>query len=89
MANPSQRTYGTLGRNAFRTPGRTNLDFAAAKTTPVFRERVLSEFRFEAFNIFNHVQFREPNTSITSPIFGQITQTYDPRILQLALRVTF
>jgi hypothetical protein len=89
VANPAQRTYGTLGRNAFRTPGRTNMDLALAKRTPLGRERFNSELRLEAFNLFNTVQFREPNTTITSSTFGQITDTYAPRIVQIALRLTF
>ena len=89
VANASQRTYGTLGRNAFRTPGRTNVDLALAKRTALFRERVHSELRLEAFNLFNHAQFREPSTTITSGLFGQITDTYAPRIVQIALRLTF
>lgn len=87
MANPAMRTYG-LARNFFFGPGRTNLDLALAKKTRI-SERVNSEFRVEAFNIFNHTEFQSPNTNLYSGIFGQITSTYNPRILQLALRFTF
>ncbi|MGB8523200.1 MAG: hypothetical protein WCD43_09550, partial [Candidatus Acidiferrales bacterium] len=79
--------YG-LPRNFFRGPGRTNLDLALAKTTPI-TERVAAEFRVEAFNIFNHTEFGNPTVNPNSGTFGQITSTFDPRILQLALRVTF
>ncbi|MBI3697660.1 MAG: TonB-dependent receptor [Acidobacteria bacterium] len=89
VANPSQRTYGTLGRNILRAPGRTNFDIALAKSTNLVRERAKVDFRAEFFNLFNHAQFREPNSTITSGTFGQISQTYDPRIIQLALRFTF
>ncbi len=87
--NPAQRTFGTLGRNVLRAPGFTNVDLALAKTTNLAGERAKLEFRAEAFNLFNHTQFREPNTTITSGTFGQISQTFDPRILQLALKFTF
>jgi hypothetical protein len=87
VANPAVRTYG-FPRNSFRGSGRTNLDFALAKTTSI-TERVNAEFRVEAFNIFNHAEFQNPDTNITDGTFGQVTSTYDPRILQLALRVTF
>ena len=87
-SDPAQRTYGTLGRNAFRGPNRTNFDLALTKTF-FFGERVRSEFRAEAFNILNHTQFSQPNTTITSSSFGQISTTADPRIIQLALRVSF
>lgn len=89
LANPALRTYGTFPRNALRGPGRTNFDLAIAKTTPIFRERVKLEIRAEAFNLFNHAEFNSPSTSITSSLFGQVTSTADPRIIQLAARFTF
>jgi hypothetical protein len=79
--------YG-LPRNFFRGPGRTNLDLALAKTTPL-TERLSGELRLEAFNIFNHTEFSNPDTNPNSGTFGQVTGTSLPRILQLALRLTF
>ena len=87
--NPSQRTYGTLGRNAFRGPNRTNLDLSIAKNTNITGERVRTELRADFFNLFNHAQFANPSTSITAGTFGQISTTADPRIIQVALRLTF
>lgn len=89
VTNAALRTYGTLPRNAFRAPGRTNFDFAIAKVTPITAERVKLEFRTEFFNIFNTAQFGSPNTSITSSLFGQILSTFDPRIIQFAVRITY
>ena len=89
MANPALRTYGSLPRNAFRGPGRTNLDLAIAKMTPIFRERLSMEFRAEFFNILNSTQFANPSTNIASSLFGQITTTYDPRIIQFGLKFIF
>jgi outer membrane receptor protein involved in Fe transport len=82
-------SYGS-GRNILRGPGRTNLDMALAKTTAI-TERVHLQFRFEAFNLFNHAEFKEPDTNISNAgtTFGNITTTYDPRILQLAAKITF
>jgi outer membrane receptor protein involved in Fe transport len=81
-------TYGTLGRNAFRGPGATNVDIALAKKFRI-RERATLELRGDAFNVFNHTQFSNPDTSISSQQFGQITTTADPRILQVALHLMF
>lgn len=89
LANPALRSYGTFPRNALRAPGRTNFDIAMAKTTPIFKERVKLEFRAEFFNVLNHAEFNGPSTTITSSLFGQITSTADPRIIQLAARFTF
>jgi len=98
---PGQGTYGNLPRNAFRGPDRANLDLALAKTFS-FRERLKAEFRMEAFNVFNHAEFYNPGCSPgvngipscnvlipTNGNFGQISATYDPRLLQVALRIQF
>src|SRR6267378_3099687 len=87
--NPALRTYGTVPRNAYRGPARTNFDFAIAKTTSIYAERLNAEFRAEFFNIFNHAEFSNPSTNINSSLFGQITSTADPRIIQFAIRLTF
>src|SRR5262249_22473358 len=88
VTNPSLRTYGTLPRNFFLGPSRTNFDLAIAKMT-YLREQMGLEFRAEFFNIFNTAQFSNPDTSITSSTFGQITTTADPRIIQFALKYVF
>jgi hypothetical protein len=89
LANPALRTYGTLPRNFFRGPGQTNLDLAISKTTPLRRERISMEIRAEFFNALNHTQFSDPNTNINDYFFGQITDTANPRIIQLGLRLIF
>ncbi len=94
--NPSD-PYGNTGRDFFRGPGRTNLDLTLAKTTPI-TERVNSEFRIDAFNLFNHAEFNNPDTNIYDSTFGQITNTdvatpaalfHTERQIQIALRLTF
>jgi hypothetical protein len=94
--NPAD-PYGTTGRDFFRGPGRTNLDLTLAKTTAI-TERIHVEIRADAFNVFNHAEFANPDTTLTSQTFGQITSTtfgtgvaalQTQRILQLAGRLTF
>jgi len=83
-------TYGTFQRNSFYGPRRVNMDLALEKTTNLVGERAKLIFRVEAFNVFNHTEFRPPaSSSFSSGTFGQITGTYDPRIVQLALKLTF
>jgi hypothetical protein len=92
VANPSLSTYGSLPRNFLRGPGRTNFDLALSKTTPLRGEHLKLEFRAEFFNIFNHAEFSNPDTNINNGnggTFGQILTTADPRIIQLALRLSF
>jgi hypothetical protein len=103
VQDPALATYGTLPRNYLRGPGYVNFDLAFSKTTAI-TERVKIEFRAEFFNIFNHANFLNPGvinngngtfagggpgTNPNSSLFGQITSTYDPRIIQLAMRLSF
>jgi hypothetical protein len=45
--------------------------------------------RIEAFNALNNVNLELPNSSQNSGNFGKILSAGDPRIMQLALRVSF
>ena len=47
------------------------------------------EFRAEFFNVFNHAQFTNPRGDINGSDFGQITNARDPRIGQMALKLSF
>ena len=59
---PRGLTFGNAGRNFLNNPSRLNFDMAVAKHFKVVEGSQL-EFRAEAFNIFNHTQFRiyDPN----------------------------
>ena len=87
--NPSQRTYGTSGRNSFRGPGLTNFNITLAKTTDLYRERMKLEIRADFFNVLNHTEFQNPNVTEGSSLIGQLTSTFSPRVIQLAGRLTF
>jgi hypothetical protein len=80
-------SYGS-GRNILRGPGRTNFDMALSKATKITEHTAL-QIRAEFFNIFNHAEFQEPDTNISSGTFGQVISTYDPRIIQFGGRFTF
>ena len=45
------------------------------------------ELRVEAFNLFNRVNFAPPNATRTSGGFGTITSNYDPRQVQLGMKL--
>ena len=91
---PAAYTLGNAGRSdpTVRGPGINNFNFALFKRTRI-TERFNLEFRAEVFNLFNRVQFGQPNrtaTTSTTSTFGQITtQLNDPRLIQLALRLRF
>lgn len=63
IGNPSQfvaprgLTFGDAGRNFLNNPDRVNWDISLLKHFKI-RESGELEFRAEAFNIFNHTQFR-------------------------------
>jgi hypothetical protein len=84
----NQFTYGTLGRNVLRGPGAFNVNLSLSK---IFRpgDKADVELRADAFNLFNNAQFSNPDTNIGDPNFGQISNTADPRIIQLALHLKF
>jgi hypothetical protein len=54
-----------------------------------WNERIYTVYRFEAFNALNRVNLNGPNGAQNNAQFMRITSAQDPRILQLALRVTF
>jgi hypothetical protein len=81
--------FGNLGRNVLRGPGQTRFDLALSKETRI-TERVNAEFRLEAFNVFNNVNFALPSGDLSDSEFGQITNTIGgPRTLQLGARIRF
>ncbi len=98
FSNPACATgpdcYGNLPFDAITGPGRQNWDFSVLKNFAM-GERFKLEFRAEAFNLWNHPQFEgNANTgglgnNFGSGNFGQITSAYDPRELQLALKLKF
>jgi hypothetical protein len=79
--------YGS-GRALFRGPGRSNTDLAVSKKTAI-TEHTAIELRAEFFNLFNHAEFQNPDTNIGSGTFGQVTSTFDPRLIQFGARFTF
>lgn len=80
---------GNLGRNTSREPGYTNFDLSVFRSVN-FTERFRLDLRFEAFNAFNHVNYREPSsTNIVNANYGIITAAAPPRRLQLGARLSF
>jgi len=89
FSSPAISTYGNAGRNSLIGPGRTNFDASLLKNFPVHKAMNF-QFRFEAFNVFNHPQFGYPNSTIGFSQVGRITSTVGtPRNLQASLRFEF
>ncbi|HXL23388.1 MAG TPA: carboxypeptidase regulatory-like domain-containing protein [Candidatus Dormibacteraeota bacterium] len=84
--------FGNSGVGILDGPGQNNWDIALLKKFKLGwpREGAGLEFRTEFFNTFNHSQFGDPDTTLGSPTFGQITTTIvSPRVLQFALKLSF
>lgn len=89
FAVPQPYTIGNAGRNILRGPKFQNWDMSLLKNFS-FTERRYLQFRAEFFNIFNHPNFGLPNSNIEDQIHGgQITDAFDPRIMQFALKLYF
>ncbi len=90
---PCQYADGNAPRTLpnLRAPGTNNLTASIFKSFPLgFREGARLEFRAEAFNLFNRVQFAAPAMTVGQQNFGQITsQANAPREAQLALKLYF
>ena len=83
--------YGNVVKGSLRGPGVTNWDGAVLRSFPVYRG---SEFVFRAeyFDLLNHTELGNPNTSYTASnkAFGTITGTQGgPRIGQFSLKYIF
>lgn len=99
--NPIGST-GDVGRGALRGPGNVSFDVALSRLFKI-GERFQLEARGEAFNIINHANFvgaiqgagtasagaTTMNTNLSSSAFGKALATFDPRIMQLALKMYF
>ena len=97
--NVNDRAPG-YGRNTFYQFGFGSWDVRVTKDIPLYGERVRMRLIGEAFNIANKPNFTTINqtpynytaaTNIFVPAvgFGLPTNTSDPRILQVAARITF
>jgi hypothetical protein len=81
-------TFGDTPRNFLTGPGYSDIDFSLSKSFEVTEGQAL-QFRAEAFNLANRVNFSNPNATISSKSAGTITAANDPRILQFALKYLF
>ncbi len=81
-------TYGNARRNSIIGPGSKVFDMAFTKIFPLKEARVL-EFRAQATNIFNLVNYSSIDTSVTSPTFGRVTAAGAMRQFTITSRFRF
>ena len=79
---------GTAGRGIINGPPTHRVDFTMTK---IFRfgEVTRLQIRGEAFNVFNHTNFRALGTNRTLASFGTVTTVRDPRTIQLGAKFIF
>jgi hypothetical protein len=87
FARPANGEWGNAA-NSIQGPGDIAINMGLTRTFQV-RENQTFEFRAEAFNLPNHLNPGNPNTSLNSQDFGKILSAGDPRIVQLALKYVF
>lgn len=83
---PRSGTLGNSRRNTLKGPAYRNVDFAMSKSFPI-KESLHLQFRSEFFNFFNHTNFQNPITSMSSANFGQILAANPSREIQGALKL--
>lgn len=93
---PATGTVGNSAKTLFRGPGVNNWDLVTYKQFPI-HEQTRIEFRWELYNVLNHTQFSNVDTTArftpagaqTNPTFGQLSAAANPRLMQFALRFYF
>jgi Carboxypeptidase regulatory-like domain/TonB dependent receptor len=92
---PANGTFGNSSRNDIYGPTFKQIDASLIKQTPLTEGKSI-EFRAEFFNVLNHPNFAEPDTTYGTEGFGQTFNTFGatigfgtPRQIQLALKFMF
>jgi hypothetical protein len=93
---PALGYIGNSGRDVYRGPGQNQWDLAAFKNFPI-HDRGAIQLRGEFYNAFNHPQWMTINSAAKfnsagqqiNTLFGQATADRGPRVIQVALRVSF
>jgi len=99
----AENRQGTLGRNVIPGFGLTQVDLSIGRKFPI-TERLIEQFRADAFNLFNHPNFTNPGGYLSggpslllsretlNTGFGGLNPIFQqggPRSLQLSLRLAF
>lgn len=94
---PALGTLGSSGRNTLRAPGQKAADLSIFKNFR-FNERVNVQFRAEAYNlmassyytvIYPQLNATQTNFGSLVPVGGNKGNLFNPRIYQMALRLSF
>jgi hypothetical protein len=80
-----------VNRNTGQGPGFANVDIRLSKRFALRRSERLPylEFNADAFNLLNHVNFKNFVGTLSSPVFGHANGALPARQLQMTLRGRF
>ncbi len=85
---PPSGTYGDARRNSIIGPGNKVFDMAFTKVFPLKEARML-EFRAQASNVFNLVNYSSIDTNFNSPTFGRVIAAGGMRQITMTARFRF
>jgi Carboxypeptidase regulatory-like domain len=88
FAQPALGQEGNEGPNRFRGPGYADSDVSLLKNTRL-AEEVNLQFRFDFFNIFNRPNLTAMDSNLADGTFGKATSQFNPRWIQLGLKLSF
>jgi hypothetical protein len=88
FARPALYTFGSTPIGIMEGPGYLGFNSGLSKQFRVTEGKNL-QFRWEAFNLFNRVNYGNPSTNITSSNFGKITSANTARYMQFGLKFLF
>ena len=81
--------FGNAQRNMVVGPAFFQTDLGLHKAFPLWREGSTFDFRAEAFNVLNKVNYQAPDGNVSNNTYGSITSAYPARQLQLAAKIIF
>ena len=85
-------SYGDSPRNSLYSDHVTQFDFSTFKRFPIKWEDNYLEFRAEAFNVFNIINYGPPGNTVNAAGFGVVSSLIPgnpPRQLQFTLKLNF
>jgi hypothetical protein len=93
LSNPTTYPWGNVSRNSLRSDAFYQADLGLHKAFPLWSDSSNFDFRAEAFNVLNKVNYMPSSNSNLSNFgnssFGQITAAFPARQLQLAAKIIF
>lgn len=89
FATAPDTRLGNAGNDSVYGPSLYTWDLSLRKVFNLHAERYKLRVQGDFFNAFNRVNFHNPNSTITSSTFGQVSSAGPPREIQLGMKFSF